>query len=137
MNTNPLDRLSDLYAQRTARTQSLWEATQALCARLDKCTESGDMADIGEYSLCRRTIRSRVGESTVWQFASDDWCVVLDCFGPDEHRFMHGDFDCPIKTAGREQLIAFASVASQLVDQLASNAQAAVDGLADATKRLG
>jgi hypothetical protein len=145
-NNNPLDRLEQLSQQRTARTQALWDAVQSLCARLDGCTEVGDCASCDAGRLIRRRFSTNVASNDFWCWETrevDDNCgeiywdsVVLDGCGVGQSWYLHGDFYCELRSAGRKELLDFAPHASALVKQLVKCAEHTIERLDEATKQI-
>src|ERR1700684_4537464 len=90
---SPIDRLSSLATQRTARTDRLHEATCALLSKLEKAAwERGASVTVDGYVLTCAQVRSNVGTVDVWALESvDDGCTSLEA-EVDSERYLHGDF---------------------------------------------
>jgi hypothetical protein len=141
--TTPLDRLAKLATQRTARTDRLEEATYALLAQLDAITSPGDGVEVDGYSLRRATLRSDVGVYETWYFDTPECCVNLDK-PVGSNGYIHGDFSCEYHGPSRADLIAFARIATKLIEAFIATAAAEVAALdaaaktvADAAQKLG
>jgi hypothetical protein len=120
-STNPIDRLSKLSAQRTARTDRLRDATIALLHKLYERCEVGDKATVDGCTLAFGCIEGRNYYSKTWFLttSTEDEGVdsVCDLYESSDG-YYGGDFDLPRQGARRADLIAFAQRAERFVAAL-------------------
>jgi hypothetical protein len=120
-STNPIDRLSALSAQRTARTDRLRDATLALLAKLSEHCEVGDTATVDDCILTFGCVTGRNYYGKTWflttcgEHAGED--CVCDLYESSDG-YYGGDFDLPRRGARRADLIAFAQRAERFVAAL-------------------
>jgi hypothetical protein len=128
---SPLERLSTLATQRTARTDQLHEAALILLGRLEQRCAVGDCAVVDgcELSLVRK--HSNVGYTDFWMFTnSRDYCL-LDC-SLESERYLHGDFNVLLRGPSRSDLLEFAKRATRFVEKLVQNLETEVADLTTA-----
>jgi hypothetical protein len=115
----PIERLSALAAQNTARTDRLHEATCALLAMLEPHVEIGTTVTVDGRELRLQRLKSNVGYSDGWAFRlrEYDLCVLLTQ-PVDREGYLHGDFNAPWRGPSRGHLIAFAERAALFVAAL-------------------
>jgi hypothetical protein len=137
---SPIDRLSTLSAQRTARTDRLHEATQALLALLEPHVEAGTSVRIDGCSLGFYNVRSNVGTWSDWSFGYTDEYDnerSVDIDRPvGAEGYVHGDFNCEWRGPTRANLIAFASRADRFVAALIAREEKINAALATAQTSL-
>jgi hypothetical protein len=146
-NTNPVERLERLAAQRTVRTDRLHQAMVVLFCRLRELMPVGTCVTAGDVSLYLCRHKSNVSSDVAWSVTvgpQDDprhHCNDLERpVGFDG--FLHGDFHCPITGPSRGLLIAVGRAAPALVAELIATtartnarldeAQASVDAASQA-----
>lgn len=122
-NATPLERLAILSAQRTARTDRLHEATQALLSQLEPHVQVGESVTVGGWTLAWSRYRTNVAPGNYWSFCGPNdedpdsvWCWLEKQV--DGEGYVHGDFNCSWRGPSRQQLIKFATLANQFVGAL-------------------
>ena len=119
---DPIDNLTRLSAQLTARTDRLHAAVTALTTALETAgARTGEIAvTVDGWSLSYNLVRSNVGQRPCWSFvdAGLNGCTDLDlAVGHDG--YLHGDFNAPITGPSRAHLIAFGRRAERYVAAIA------------------
>lgn len=114
---NPVEKLSHLSSQRTARTDRLESVTHALLGQLKEHTAVGTCVSVDGWSLGLYKLRSNVGINTFWMLSDGDSSCHLDIEVGAE-RYMHNDFNCPLIGPTRAQLIAFGEWSQRFVAAL-------------------
>lgn len=132
-----IEKLTRLAEQRTARTDRLFEITQALLARLSNIVKVGDSVTVDGYELARVRVRSNVGASDCWTFGSErtQRFVYLDK-GLNFDGFLHGDFGCKIAGPSRADLVEFGRRIEKFVAAFVQKYEAQCTELQDATDAL-
>jgi hypothetical protein len=121
MTSTTIDRLSQLSAQRTARTDRLRDATVALLAILSEHCEVGDEATVDGCTLERGCVSGRNYHGETWflttrgKYEDEESACDLQ---ESADGYYGGDFDLPRRGAHRDDLIAFASRADRFVAAL-------------------
>jgi hypothetical protein len=119
---NAIEKLATLSAQRTARTDRLQEAAQALLSLLEPHVEAGTSVRVEVCTLGFYNAKSNVGWYDGWCFGwTDEWDCErsVDIDRPvGGEGYVHGDFSCPWRGPTRANLIAFAARAGRFVDAL-------------------
>jgi hypothetical protein len=120
---NPIEKLTQLCAQRTARTDRLHSAVRTLTDALEAAgARPGEInATVDGWTLSYNDVRSNVGVRDCWSFlrtASDyEGCTDLG-LAVNHDGYLHGDFNCPVTGPTRAQLIAFGQRAAQFVEAI-------------------
>jgi hypothetical protein len=142
---SPIEQLTRLCSQRTARTDRLHSAVRALTDALEAAgARPGEIsATVDGWTLSYVLVRSNVGARDCWSFWPQhaeevgfdcDGCCAGCCdlgFAVNYDGYLHGDFNCPATGPTREHLIAFGQRAARFVDAIlraASLKVAALDG---------
>jgi len=126
---NPIEKLTNLCAQRTARTDRLHAAVRTLTDALETagCRPGQISVTVDGWTLSYHDVRSNVGVRDCWSFrcSVDNYCTDLALeVGLDG--YLHGDFSEPIKGPSRAHLIAFGTRAEQFVAAIVEKLEASV-----------
>jgi hypothetical protein len=143
---NPIDKLTQLCSQRTARTDRLHAAVRALTDALETagCRPGQVCVTVDGWTLSYYDVRSNVGVRDCWSLrgGDDNYCTDL-CLAVGHDGYLHGDFNQPITGPTRAQLIAFGTRAERFVAKIIEKAEescarleAAEQGVEDATKAI-
>jgi len=115
---NPINKLTNLCAQRTVRTDRLHAAVRTLTDALETagCRPGQISVTVDGWTLSYHNLRSNVGVRDCWSFerGDEDCCTDLALeVGLDG--YLHGDFNQPIAGPTRAHLIAFGTRAEKFV----------------------
>lgn len=120
---NPIEKLTHLSAQRTARTDRLHAAVRDLTDALERAGAEADWLSVtvDGWTLSYRNLRSNVGPRDCWSLGRvdsygdmSDGCTDLG-LAVDHEGYLHGDFNQPVTGPSRAHLIAFGQRAEQFV----------------------
>ena len=119
---NPIEKLTQLCAQRTARTDRLHSAVRTLTDALEAAgAQPGEInATVDGWTLSYDYVRSNVGPRDCWSLCNEyqeDGCTDLG-LAVNHDGYLHGDFNCPVTGPTRAQLIAFGQRAAQFVEAI-------------------
>lgn len=120
---SPMDRLASLASQRTARTDRLYEATQALLSLLEKNVDVGESATVDGWTLARASYKSNVAGGDCWTLSRGEYEDTESCWlekPVDGAGYQHRDFNCAWRGPSRSQLLAFAARADKFVAAFAA-----------------
>ena len=138
---NPIEKLTQLCAQRTARTDRLHSAVRTLTDALETAgARPGEIsATVDGWTLSYNDVRSNVGVRDCWSFlrtASDyEGCTDLG-LAVNHDGYLHGDFNCPVTGPTRAHLIAFGQRAARFVDAIVASLAREVTALDTAVEQV-
>ena len=122
LSSNPIEKLTQLCAQRTARTDRLHSAARTLTDALETAgARPGEInATVDGWTLSYNDVCSNVGVRDCWSFSSDyEGCTDLS-LEVNYDGYLHGDFHCPVTGPSRAQLIVFGQRAARFVDAISA-----------------
>lgn len=122
-NNDPIDRLTKLAAQRTARTDRLHAAVVALFAKLRGIVPVGTHVTVGDVTVGLSRLRTNVGTDLCWYaFVGNDRCSDIE--NPVGFQgYLHGDFNCPVTGPSRNILVGVGRATPGIVAALVAKAE--------------
>jgi hypothetical protein len=125
---NPIEKLAQLCAQRTARTDRLHSAVRTLTDALEAAgAQPGEInATVDGWHLSYNNVRSNVGVRDCWSLCDDgggyqeDGCTDMSR-AVNHDGYLHGDFNVPVTGPSRAHLIAFGQRAARFVEAIAAS----------------
>ena len=138
---NPIGKLTQLCAQRIARTDRLHTDVRDLTDALEEAgARTGEInATVDGWTLSYNDVRSNVGVRDCWSFlrtASDyEGCTDLG-LAVNHDGYLHGDFNCPVTGPTRAHLIAFGQRAARFVDAIVASLAREVTALDTAIEQV-
>ena len=140
---NPIEKLTQLCAQRTARTDRLHSAVRTLTDALEEAgARPGEInATVGGWTLSYNDVRSNVGVRDCWSLCDDgggyqeDGCTDLG-LAVNHDGYLHGDFNSPVTGPTRAHLIAFGQRAARFVDAIVASLAREVTALDTAIEQV-
>ena len=138
---NPIEKLTQLCAQRTARTDRLHSAVRTLTDALETAgARPGEIsATVDGWTLSYNDVRSNVGVRDCWSFlrtAGDyEGCTDLG-LAVNHDGYLHGDFNSPVTGPTRAHLIAFGQRAARFVDAIVASLAREVTALDTAIEQV-
>ena len=125
---NPIEKLTQLCAQRTARTDRLHSAVRTLTDALETAgARPGEIsATVDGWTLSYGNVRSNIGPRDCWSLVNlrsdyqEDGCTDLG-LAVNHDGYLHGDFNCPVTGPSRAHLIAFGQRAARFVDAITAS----------------
>ena len=138
---NPIGKLTQLCAQRTARTDRLHTDVRALTDALEEAgARTGEInATVDGWTLSYNDVRSNVGVRDCWSFlrTASDYEGCTDLYLAVNHDgYLHGDFNCPVTGPTRAHLIAFGQRAARFVDAIVASLAREVTALDTAVEQV-
>ena len=140
---NPIEKLTQLCAQRTARTDRLHSAVRTLTDALETAgARPGEItATVDGWTLSYDYVRSNVGQRDCWSLCDDgggyqeDGCTDLG-LAVNHDGYLHGDFNSPVTGPTRAHLIAFGQRAARFVDAIVASLAREVTALDTAIEQV-
>ena len=123
LSSNPIEKLTQLCAQRTARTDRLHSAARTLTDALETAgARPGEIsATVDGWTLEYDYVRSNVGPRDCWSLTRSDFDGCTDLgLAVNRDGYLHGDFNCPVTGPSRAHLIAFGQRAARFVDAISA-----------------
>jgi hypothetical protein len=128
---NPIEKLTQLCAQRTTRTDRLHAVVRTLTDALETagCRPGQVSVTVDGWTLVYSNVRSNVGVRDCWSLRGGEhgegYCTDL-ALDVDHEGYLHGDFNQPIVGPKRAHLIAFGTRAERFVAEIIAKAEASV-----------
>lgn len=143
LSSNPIEKLTQLCAQRTARTDRLHSAVRTLTDALEAAgARPGEISvKVDGWHLSYNNVRSNVGVRDCWSLVNlrsdyqEDGCTDLG-LAVNHDGYLHGDFNSPVTGPSRAHLIAFGQRAAQFVDAITATLSREVVALDEAIEHV-
>lgn len=131
---NPIEKLTQLSAQRTARTDRLHASVRELTDALEGAgLRPGQVSvTVDGWTLGYHNVRSNIGVRDCWSLRGgeygDDYCTDLG-LAVDYDGYLHGDFNAPVTGPSRRHLIVFGQRAEKFASAIIANVEKSIVNL--------